>query len=135
VEVRVDANLGRIRVSRVLSVIAAGRILNPKTARSQVIGGTVGGIGMALLEQTSMDKMTGRIVNANFADYAIPVHADIPPLEVLFVEDPDLELNPLGVKGVGEIAIVGIAPAIANAIYHATGRRVRDLPITMDKLL
>ena len=134
-EVRVDANLGRIRVSRVLSVIAAGRILNPKTARSQVIGGTVGGIGMALLEQTSMDKMTGRIVNANFADYAIPVHADIPPLEVLFVEDPDLELNPLGVKGVGEIAIVGIAPAIANAIYHATGRRVRDLPITMDKLL
>jgi xanthine dehydrogenase YagR molybdenum-binding subunit len=134
-EVRVDAELGRIRVSRVLSVIAAGRILNPKTARSQVIGGTVGGIGMALLEQTSMDATTGRIVNANFADYAIPVHADIPPLEVLFVEEPDLELNPLGVKGVGEVAIVGIAPAIANAIYHATGRRVRDLPITMDKLL
>jgi xanthine dehydrogenase YagR molybdenum-binding subunit len=119
----------------VLSVIAAGRILNPKTARSQVIGGTVGGIGMALLEQTRMDETTGRIVNANFADYAIPVHADIPPLEVLFVEEPDLELNPLGVKGVGEVAIVGIAPAIANAIYHATGRRVRDLPITMDNLL
>ncbi|GHO47512.1 xanthine dehydrogenase family protein molybdopterin-binding subunit [Ktedonospora formicarum] len=133
-EVRVDAELGRIRVSRVLSVIAAGRILNQKTARSQVIGGTVGGIGMALLEQTCMDETTGRIVNANFADYAIPVHADIPPLEVLFVEEPDLELNPLGVKGVGEIAIVGIAPAIANAIYHATGRRVRDLPITMNKL-
>jgi xanthine dehydrogenase YagR molybdenum-binding subunit len=134
-EVRVDADLGRIRVSRVLSVVAAGRILNEKTARSQIIGGTVGGIGMALLEQTIMDDRTGRIVNANLADYAIPVHADIPPIDVLFVDQPDVHLNPLGAKGVGEIAIVGIAPAIANAVYHATGRRVRDLPITMDKLL
>jgi xanthine dehydrogenase YagR molybdenum-binding subunit len=135
VEVRVDADLGRIRVSRVLSVVAAGRILNEKTARSQIIGGTVGGIGMALLEQTIMDDGTGRIVNANLADYAVPVHADIPPIDVLFVDQPDMHLNPLGAKGVGEIAIVGIAPAIANAIYHATGRRIRDLPITMDKLL
>jgi xanthine dehydrogenase YagR molybdenum-binding subunit len=135
VEVRVDADLGRIRVSRVLSAVAAGRILNEKTARSQIIGGTVGGIGMALLEQTIMDDGTGRIVNANLADYAVPVHADIPPIDVLFVDQPDMHLNPLGAKGVGEIAIVGIAPAIANAIYHATGRRIRDLPITMDKLL
>ncbi len=135
VEVRVDADLGRISVSRVLSVIAAGRILNEKTARSQVIGGTVGGIGMALLEETMMDAATGRIVNANLADYALPVHADIPPIDVLFVDQPDSSLNPLGAKGVGEIAIVGVAPAIANAIYHATGRRIRDLPITMDKLL
>jgi len=135
VEVRVDADLGRICVSRVLSAVAAGRIINEKTARSQIIGGTVGGIGMALLEQTIMDDATGRIVNANLADYAVPVHADIPPIDVLFVDQPDMHLNPLGAKGVGEIAIVGIAPAIANAIYHATGRRVRDLPITMDKLL
>ena len=134
-EVRVDAELGRIRVARVLSVIAAGRILNQKTARSQVIGGTVGGIGMALLEQSVRDTTNGRIVNANLADYAIPVHADIPQLDVHFIEQPDLALNPLGAKGVGEVAIVGIAPAIANAIFHATGRRVRDLPITMDKLL
>jgi xanthine dehydrogenase YagR molybdenum-binding subunit len=134
-EVRVDADLNRIRVTRFLSVIAAGRILNAKTARSQVIGGTVGGIGMALLEQTLMDAKTGRIVNANLADYAIPVHADIPPIDVLFFEQPDMVLNPLGAKGVGEVAIVGIAPAIANAIYHATGRRIRDLPITMDKLI
>jgi xanthine dehydrogenase YagR molybdenum-binding subunit len=134
-EVRVDADLGRIRVARVLSVIAAGRILNEKTARSQVIGGTVGGIGMALLEKSVRDARSGRIVNANFADYAIPVHADIPPIDVHFIEQPDLTLNPLGAKGVGEVAIVGIAPAIANAIFHATGRRVRDLPITMDKLL
>jgi xanthine dehydrogenase YagR molybdenum-binding subunit len=134
-EVRVDADLGRIRVSRVLSVVAAGRIINEKTARSQIIGGTVGGIGMALLEQTIMDDATGRIVNANLADYAVPVHADIPPIDVLFVDQPDMHLNPLGAKGVGEIAIVGIAPAIANAVYHATGQRVRDLPITMDKLL
>jgi xanthine dehydrogenase YagR molybdenum-binding subunit len=135
VEVRVDADLGRIRVSRVLSVIAAGRILNEKTARSQIIGGTVGGIGMALLEQTAMDARTGRIVNANLADYVVPVHADIPPMDVLFLDQPDTHLNPLGAKGVGEIAIVGIAPAIGNAVYHATGRRVRDLPITLDKLL
>jgi xanthine dehydrogenase YagR molybdenum-binding subunit len=135
VEVRVDADLGRIRVSKVLSVIAAGRILNEKTARSQIIGGTVGGIGMALLEQTAMDTRTGRIVNANLADYVVPVHADIPPMDVLFLDQPDTHLNPLGAKGVGEIAIVGIAPAVGNAIYHATGRRVRDLPITLDKLL
>jgi xanthine dehydrogenase YagR molybdenum-binding subunit len=122
-------------VSKVLSAVAAGRILNEKTARSQIIGGTVGGIGMALLEETIMDGATGRFVNANLADYAVPVHADIPPIDVLFVDQPDMHLNPLGAKGVGEIAIVGIAPAIANAIYHATGRRVRDIPITMDKLL
>ncbi|HVU69103.1 MAG TPA: xanthine dehydrogenase family protein molybdopterin-binding subunit [Ktedonobacteraceae bacterium] len=134
-EVRVDEDLGRIRISRLLSVIAAGRILNHKTAASQINGGAVGGLGMALLEQTLMDTVSGRIVNANLADYAIPVHADIPPLEVLFVEQPDLALNPLGSKGVGEIAIVGIAPAIANAVFHATGRRLRHLPLSMEQLL
>ncbi|BCL78602.1 acylaldehyde oxidase [Ktedonobacteria bacterium brp13] len=134
-EVRVDIDLGRIQVTRMLSVIAAGRILNEKTARSQIIGGTVGGVGMALFEQTFMDETTGHIVNANLADYVLPVHADIPPIEVLFFDQPDTNLNPLGIKGIGEVAIVGVAPAIGNAIYHATGRRVRDLPITLDKLL
>ncbi len=134
-EVHVDADLGRIRVARVLSVVAAGHILNEKTARSQMIGGAVGGIGMALLEQTSMDANTGRIVNANLADYMVTVQADTPSIDVIFIDQSDTHLNPLGVKGVGEISIVGIAPAIGNAIYHATGRRIRDLPITMDKLL
>lgn len=134
-EVRVDVDLGRIQVTRMLSVIAAGRILNEKTARSQIIGGTVGGIGMALFEQTFMDETTGHIINANLADYVLPVHADIPPIDVLFFDQPDTNLNPLGIKGIGEIALVGVAPAIGNAIYHATGRRVRDLPITLDKLL
>jgi len=135
VEVRIDPDLGSIQIARVLSVVDAGRILNEKTARSQMIGGAVGGIGMALLEETLMETETGRIVNANLADYVVPVHADIPPIDVLFVGEPDTKLNPIGSKGIGEISLIGMAPAIGNAIYHATGRRVRDLPITMDKLL
>jgi CO/xanthine dehydrogenase Mo-binding subunit len=134
VEVRVDPDLGLVRVARVVSAIDAGRILNEKTARSQIIGGTVGGIGMALLEETVSDPGTGRIANATLGDYLVAVNADVPDMEVLFVGEPD-RFNPIGVKGVGEIGLVGIAAAVANAVYHATGRRIRSLPITIDKLL
>ena len=133
-EVHVDPDLGRIRVTRILSVIDAGRILNPKTATSQIVGAAVGGIGMALLEETLSDPGTGRIANATFGDYLIAVNADVPDVDVLFVGQPD-PANPLGVKGVGEIGLVGIAPAIANAVFHATGRRIRSVPITLDQLL
>jgi xanthine dehydrogenase YagR molybdenum-binding subunit len=108
---------------------------NPKTARSQAIGGMVGGIGMALMEETIRDPRNGRVVNANLADYHVPVHADVPALEAFFVEEHDPHVNPLGTKGLAELALVGVAPAIANAVYHATGKRIRDLPITPDKLL
>ena len=133
-EVKVDEQLGVIRVTRVVSAIAAGRILNTKTAHSQIMGSVVGGIGMALHEETLMDHRFGRVMNANIAEYHVPVHADIQDIEVMFVEEPDDIINPLGIKGVGEIGIVGVAAAIANAVYHATGKRVRDLPITLDKL-
>jgi len=133
-EVRVDEQLGVIRVARVVSAVAAGRILNPKTARSQIAGGVVWGIGMALHEETLVDHHLGRMINADFAEYHVPVNADIHDVEVIFVDEPDDIINPLGIKGVGEIGIVGVAAAIANAIYHATGKRIRDLPITLDKL-
>ena len=134
-EVRLDEELGMLRVVRVVSAVAAGRILNPKTARSQIMGAVVGGIGMALHEESVVDHRYGRIINHNFAEYYVPVNADIHDIEVIFVEEREPHLNPLGVKGVGEIGIVGTAAAIANAAYHATGVRVRDLPITIDKLL
>lgn len=133
-EVKVDEELGIIRVTRVVNAVAAGRILNPKTAGSQVMGGVVWGIGMALHEETAYDHKFGRIMNANVAEYHMPVNADIHDIEVIFVDEPDALINPLGMKGVGEIGIVGTAAAIANAVYHATGVRVRDLPITLDKL-
>ena len=133
-EVKVDEQLGVIRVTRVVSAVAAGRILNTKTARSQIMGGVVWGIGMALHEETLIDHNFGRIMNANIAEYHVPVNADVHDIEVIFVDEPDEIINPLGIKGVGEIGIVGVAAAIANAIYHATGKRVRDLPITLDKL-
>ena len=133
-EVKVDEELGVIRVTRVVNAVAAGRILNAKTARSQIMGGVVWGIGMALHEETLLDHRFGRIMNANIAEYHVPVNADVHDIEVIFVDEPDAMVNPLGVKGVGEIGIVGTAAAIANAIYHATGKRVRDLPITLDKL-
>lgn len=136
VEVAVDPDLGETRVRRIVGAYGAGRIVNPKTTRSQCIGGMIGGIGMALMEHSVVDARNGRVPNANFAEYAVPVHADAPPvMDVLFVEEHDPHVNPLGVKGVGEIALVGIAPAIANAVFHATGKRVRELPITPDKLL
>ena len=133
-EVKVDEQLGVVRVTRVVSAVAAGRILNAKTARSQIIGGVVWGIGVALHEETLIDHHFGRIMNANIAEYHVPVNADVHDIEVIFVDEPDNIVNPLGIKGLGEIGIVGVPAAIANAIYHATGKRVRDLPITLDKL-
>jgi xanthine dehydrogenase YagR molybdenum-binding subunit len=136
VEVAVDPDLGETRVRRIVGAYGAGRIVNPKTTRSQCIGGMIGGIGMALMEHSVVDVRNGRVPNANFAEYAVPVHADAPPImDVIFVEEHDPHVNPLGVKGVGEIAMVGIAPAIANAVFHATGKRIRELPITPDRLL
>jgi xanthine dehydrogenase YagR molybdenum-binding subunit len=134
-EVKIDEQLGVIRVTRLVSAIAAGRILNPKTAGSQIMGGMIWGIGMALHEETLLDHRFGRIMNANYAEYHVPVNADVHDIEVIFVEEKDDLINPLGIKGVGEIGLVGVASAIANAVYHATGKRVRDLPITLDKLL
>jgi xanthine dehydrogenase YagR molybdenum-binding subunit len=134
-EVRLDEELGMLRVVRVVSAVAAGRILNAKTARSQIMGAVVGGIGMALHEETVIDHRYGRFINHNFAEYHVPVNADIHDIDVIFVDELESHLNALGVKGVGEIGIVGTAAAIANAVYHATGVRVRDLPITIDKLL
>jgi xanthine dehydrogenase YagR molybdenum-binding subunit len=134
-EVKVDEQLGVIRVTRVVSAVAAGCILNPKIATSQIIGAVVGGVGMALQEETLTDHRFGRFMTHDFANYHVPVNADIGTIDVIFVDEKDDEINKLGVKGVGEIGIVGTAAAIANAVYHATGKRVRDLPITIDKLL
>jgi CO/xanthine dehydrogenase Mo-binding subunit len=133
-EVRVDPELGLLRVTRIVSALDAGRILNEKLARSQMIGGAVMGIGMTMLEETVFDHATGRIANATFGDYLIPAHADVPDLDVVFVGAPDT-VRPIGIKGIGEIAIVGVSAAIANAVYHATGRRIRSLPITVEQLL
>jgi xanthine dehydrogenase YagR molybdenum-binding subunit len=136
VEVAVDPDLGETRVRRIVGAYGAGRIVNPKTTRSQCIGGMIGGIGMALMEHAVVDARNGRVPNANFAEYAVPVHADAPPvMDVILVDEHDPHVNPLGVKGVGEIAMVGVAPAITNAIFHATGKRIRELPVTPDKLL
>jgi len=134
-EVKVDEELGVIRVTRVVSAVAAGRILNTKTGRSQIMGGVVWGIGMALHEETVMDHRFGRIMNANIAEYHIPVNADVHDIDVIFVDEPDERINRLGVKGLGEIGIVGVPAAIANAVYHATGKRIRRFPITLDKLI
>ncbi|MBA4036177.1 MAG: aldehyde oxidase [Bradyrhizobium sp.] len=134
-EVKVDEELGVIRVTRVVNAVAAGRILNLKTARSQIMGSVVWGIGMALHEETLYDHHFGRVMNANIAEYHVPVNADVHDIEVIFVDEPDETINPLGIKGLGEIGIVGVAAAIANAVYHATGKRVRDLPITLDKVI
>ena len=134
-EVKVDEELGVIRVMRVVKAVAAGRILNPRTAHSQIMGGVVWGIGMALHEETLYDHRFGRVMNANIAEYHVPVNADIHDIKVIFVDEPDEMVNPLGIKGLGEIGIVGVAAAVANAVYHATGKRVRDLPITLDKVV
>jgi xanthine dehydrogenase YagR molybdenum-binding subunit len=133
-EVRVDKDLGLLRIARMVSAVDAGRILNEKTARSQIIGSIVMGIGMTLLEETIFDSATGRIADATFGDYLIPVNADVPKLDVVFVGGPD-RFSPIGIKGLGEIGIMGVSAAIANAVYHATGRRIRSLPITIDQLL
>ncbi len=135
VEVEVDAATGEIRLRRMLAVCAAGRILNPKTARSQVIGAMTMGVGAALTEELAVDKRLGFFVNHDLAGYEVPVHADIPHQEVIFLDETDPISSPMKAKGVGELGICGVAAAIANAIYNATGVRVRDYPITLDKLL
>lgn len=133
--VHVDEDLGTVRVPRLVGAYDVGRVINPKTARSQCIGGMVGGLGMALLEEAEWDSRFGRVMNSNLAEYLVPVCADIGELDVIFVPSEDRIFNPLGAKGLAEIAICGVAPAIANAVWHATGKRIRDLPITPEKLL
>ena len=134
-EVRVDPDLCTIRVKRLVGAYDAGRIVNPRLAHSQCIGGMVGGLGMALLEEAEWDENLGRVANATIAEYLLPVSADVEELDATFVESEDTVLSPLGVKGVAELGLCGVAPAIANAVWHATGKRVRQLPITPDRLL
>jgi len=135
VEVAVDAATAEVRVRRMLAVCAAGRILNPKSARSQVIGAMTMGVGAALMEDLVVDKRFGFFVNHDLAGYEVPVHADIPHQEVIFLDETDPMASPMKAKGVGELGICGVAAAVANAIYNATGVRVRDYPVTLDKLL
>lgn len=134
-EVRVDEELGEIRVSRAVGAFAAGRILNAKTGRSQLMGGMVWGIGLALEEETRRDGRDGRLVTKDLVEYHVPVNADVSELEVLMIPEDDPHVNAIGAKGIGELGIVGMGAAIANAVYHATGKRIRELPITLDKLL
>jgi xanthine dehydrogenase YagR molybdenum-binding subunit len=134
-EVRVDPDLGLVRLNRFVGAYDAGRIINPKTARSQAIGGIIWGVGQALLEQSETDPASGQFINRNYSGYLVPTNADIPELDVLFVGGFDEEASPLGVKGLGELTAVSVAPAITNALYHATGKRIRDLPVTVEKLL
>ncbi|MEJ7769330.1 MAG: xanthine dehydrogenase family protein molybdopterin-binding subunit [Chitinophagaceae bacterium] len=135
VEAHVNPSNGMIRIKKVVSVTDVGKVINEKTARSQVIGGVVGGIGMALMEEAVMDHRYGKYINNNMADYHVPVHADVPHIEAIFINKADPYVNPMGSRGLGEIALVGLAPAIANAVFHATGKRIRELPITPDKII
>ncbi|MFP4893210.1 xanthine dehydrogenase family protein molybdopterin-binding subunit [Paraburkholderia sp. EG304] len=135
VEVHVDAELGTIRVPRVVAVYDVGRVLNQKTARSQMMGGIVWGIGAAMQEESTLDERFGRFTNANLAEYHVPVNADIGTIDIAFIDRPDPYINSLGVRGIGEIGITAVVAAIANAVYNATGVRVRDLPITLDKVV
>jgi xanthine dehydrogenase YagR molybdenum-binding subunit len=134
-EVAVDELLGTVRVRRLHGCYDAGRVVNPKLATSQAIGGMVGGIGMALLEGTHLDHRDGRVVNANLVDYLVPVNADVPALDATFLDGEDTIADPIGAKGLGELVIVAVPPAIANAVFNATGKRITDLPITIEKLL
>lgn len=135
VKLRVHPVTGVIKIDRAVAAVDAGKIISPKTAESQMIGAVVGGIGMALMEEGILDNRYGRWVNNNFADYHVPVQADVPHIEAVFVNETDPILNPIGVKGMGEVGIVGFAPAVANAVFHATSKRIRELPITPDKLI
>ena len=134
-EVKVDPDFGQIRVTRLVGAFAAGRIVNPRLVRSQYYGGMIWGVSLALHEHALLDPRSGRVMNGNLAEYHIPVNADIHKIDVIFVEEEDDIASPIGVKGVGEIGMLGVAAAIANAVYHATGKRVRELPLTSDKLL
>jgi xanthine dehydrogenase YagR molybdenum-binding subunit len=135
VKLHVHPVTGVIKLKKIVSVADAGKIIAENTARSQMVGGAVGGIGMALTEEVLIDNRYGRYTNCNFADYHVPVNADTPPIDVLFVNKPDNIISPTGAKGIGEIALVGVAPAITNAVYNATGKRIRHLPVTPDKLI
>jgi xanthine dehydrogenase YagR molybdenum-binding subunit len=135
VEVRFDPDIGELRVSRFVGAFDGGRVMNAKTAHSQLIGGIVYGLGMALLEETHVDGETGRIVNANIAEYLVPVNADVPDIQAILVPNDELVSNPLGAKGIGELPMTGVAAAVANAVHHATGVRVRDLPIRVEQLI
>jgi xanthine dehydrogenase YagR molybdenum-binding subunit len=135
VEVRINARTREIRVPRLVGAFAAGRIMNPRTARSQLMGGLIWGVGSALHEATEIDRRTARYVNRDLAEYLVPVNADIRDVDVILVPEEDYEVNPAGVKGLGELGNVGTNAAIANAVYHATGKRVRDLPIRIDNLI
>ena len=135
VEVRVEPGTRRVRVPRVVSVADCGRVVSPRTAASQVRGGVVWGIGAALREASEVDPRYGGFLNADLAEYVVPVNADIGSIEVEFIDKPDLKFNSAGVKGLGEVSMVGVAAAIANAVHHATGRRLRDLPIRIEHLL
>jgi xanthine dehydrogenase YagR molybdenum-binding subunit len=134
-EVKVDPDLGQIRVTRMVGAFAAGRVINPRMVRSQILGGMIWGVSFALHEQAVMDRRSGRTLNANLADYHVPVNADVPSMEALMIEEHDPYVNALGIKGVGEIGITGSAGAIANAVWHATGTRVRRFPIGIDELI
>ena len=134
-EVTWQPEIARLRVSRVVTVIDAGHILNPRPARNQIEGAVVMGVGMALFEETMYDQRSGAPINNNLADYIVAVSADTPDIDVTFLDYPDYKLNALGARGVGEIGLAGIASAITNAVYHATGVRVRDLPVRIEDLL
>jgi xanthine dehydrogenase YagR molybdenum-binding subunit len=135
VEVTWQPEIARLRVSRVVTVMDAGRIINPLAGRNQIVGGVVMGIGMALLEHTTYDPQNGAPINSNLADYIVAVNADTPSIEVHFLDYPDKEINELGARGIGEIGLAGVAPAITAAVHHATGVRVRELPIKIEDLL
>jgi xanthine dehydrogenase YagR molybdenum-binding subunit len=134
-EVKVDPDLGQVRVTRMVGAFAAGRIINPRLVRSQLFGGMIWGISFALHEEAVMDRRSGRLLNANLAEYHVPVNADVPSLDVMTVDEHDTHVNALGVKGVGEIGVTGSAGAVANAVWHATGIRVRRFPIRIEDLL
>ena len=135
VEVRIHARTKEIRVPRITGAFAAGRILNTRTAHSQLMGGMIWGIGSALHEETEIDRRSARYVNANLADYLVPVNADIGQVDVIMIPEEDKLVNPIGVKGIGEIGIVGTAAALSNAVFHATGQRIRSLPLRIDSLV
>ena len=134
-KVLVDPDLGTVRVTKIAGVMDIGRVLNLKTAENQIMGGMVWGIGMALMEGTAYDENNGRVVTRDLADYHVPVNADMPEFHIEFLDKPDPYISPMGARGIGEIGITGITAAITNAIYHATGKRIRDLPVTPDKLI
>ncbi len=134
-EVKVDPDFGQVRVTRLVGAFAAGTVVNPRMVRSQYLGGMIWGVSFALHEHAVVDKRSGRLMNPNLAEYHVPVNADVPNIEAIIVEERDVHVNALGIKGVGEIGITGTAGAIANAVWHATGVRVRSFPITLDRLI